>query len=104
MAMYNGYVSLTIYYKHDSSESKKVNFRKVRKIERKKMYTKSGLRFSGLAFCVELWTKQVSYRILVQMSYISKNKMRKTTKREDESSSGKLIVKKTKTKSQENIY
>ena len=26
---------------------------------------------SGLAFCVELWTKQVSYRILVPMSYIS---------------------------------
>ena len=39
-------------------------------VERKKMYTKSGLRFSGLAFCVELWTKQVSYRILVPMSYI----------------------------------
>ena len=33
------------------------------------MYTKSGLRFSGLAFCVELWTKQVSYRKLVPMSY-----------------------------------
>ena len=26
---------------------------------------------SGLAFCVELWTKQVSYRNLVPMSYIS---------------------------------
>ena len=35
------------------------------------MYTKSGLRFSGLAFCVELWTKQVSYRISVPMSYIT---------------------------------
>ena len=33
------------------------------------MYTESGLRFAGLAFCVELWTKQVSYRISVPMSY-----------------------------------
>ena len=40
-------------------------------VERKNMYTKSGLRFSGLAFCVELWTKQVSYRISVPMSYIT---------------------------------
>ena len=35
------------------------------------MYTESGLRFSGLAFCVELWTKQASYRISVPMSYIT---------------------------------
>jgi len=35
------------------------------------MYTKSGLRFSGLAFCVELWTKQALYRNALSMSYIT---------------------------------
>ena len=32
---------------------------------------------SGLAFCVELLTKQVSYRISVPMSYISCSRLRK---------------------------
>ena len=73
MAMYHGlYIIKTIAAKPRRSFFEKC-FKSCfdRLIERKNMYTKSRLRFSGLAFCVELWTKQVSYRISVPMSYIT---------------------------------